>query len=329
MITVLSFGAGQDSTAILYRIVYDKEFRDWYVKGRLIVIMSDTGDEHDDTYEHVAFIKSFCKQHDIEFYFIEVEQGFHPPSAPGLIPWLKRNDTLMSVAYDKTCTDNLKIKPIYNFLDYYLGVNVYHRNIKPREGRKKFIYSYRKQYGKLRVLIGLAKGEEKRVAADEEEEFTLFSLPPVAPSKSSKKSKGESKKKKSNPLVWMQKCIEKIYPLIEIGMDRAACQQWILKAGLPLPFPSNCKRCPFMNEIELVWLFRFYPDAFWEWVDLERAKVAKSHLRGISDHKNLGVFGKLMLPEVLQIALQKYGHLTNDQLNEYKMSHGHCVQSTY
>jgi hypothetical protein len=47
MITILSFGAGQDSTAILYRIVLDPEFRKAYVKGKLVVIMSDTGDEHD------------------------------------------------------------------------------------------------------------------------------------------------------------------------------------------------------------------------------------------------------------------------------------------
>ncbi len=49
-LTVLAFGGGQDSTAILYRIALDKAFRSRYVKGDLLVLMSDTGNEHPHTY---------------------------------------------------------------------------------------------------------------------------------------------------------------------------------------------------------------------------------------------------------------------------------------
>ena len=29
------------------------------------------------------------------------------------------------------------------------------------------------------------------------------------------------------------------------------------------------------------------------------------------------------------IAKKKFGHMTYDELHEYKMSHGHCVKSKY
>lgn len=39
-VTVFSFGGGQDSFAILYKIVHGKDFRDKYVSGRLVVVMA-------------------------------------------------------------------------------------------------------------------------------------------------------------------------------------------------------------------------------------------------------------------------------------------------
>jgi hypothetical protein len=84
-----------------------------------------------------------------------------------------------------------------------------------------------------------------------------------------------------------------------------------------------------MNEIELVWLYRVHPRAFYEWVDMERAKVKKSRSLGISDDRNPGVNGKIMLTQALQKALKKHGHLSKAKLWEYKMSHGHCVKSKY
>ncbi|QHT70783.1 hypothetical protein GXP67_31115 [Rhodocytophaga rosea] len=56
-ITVLSFGGGQDSTCILYKIIYDPAFRARFVRGHLVVIMSDTGDEHRYTYDYSGHIK--------------------------------------------------------------------------------------------------------------------------------------------------------------------------------------------------------------------------------------------------------------------------------
>jgi len=260
--------------------------------------MSDTGDEHIQTYEHIAFIQSFCQRHDIEFYFLRPADGYHPAGCFGLIPWLKKNSSIMSKAYAKTCTDNLKIRPIYNFLDEYIGRRIYHEDIPYRQSRKGFIKRYVQRHGKINVLLGISAEEKHRLG-------------------------------KPLRTPWMIECIQRVYPLVELGMTRQRCQDWIVAHGLPLPPPSNCMRCPFLSEVELVWLFRFYPAYFHEWVEMERKKVQKCKTAGIPDNRNLGVNGSRMLPEMLRIALEKYGHWTDAALNDYKMSHGHCVRSKY
>ena len=39
--------------------------------------------------------------------------------------------------------------------------------------------------------------------------------------------------------------------------------------------------------------------------------------------------GEKLLPEIIKEAMLEFGHWTDDQLNDYKMSHGHCVKSKY
>ena len=48
-LTVLSYGAGQESTWLLYKTILDKDFRRRFAPGRFVVIGSDTGDKHDDS----------------------------------------------------------------------------------------------------------------------------------------------------------------------------------------------------------------------------------------------------------------------------------------
>lgn len=52
-LTILSFGGGQDSTTILYKLVFDADFKARYAPGDLLVLMADTGNEHPETYSHV------------------------------------------------------------------------------------------------------------------------------------------------------------------------------------------------------------------------------------------------------------------------------------
>ncbi len=151
-------------------------------------------------------------------------------------------------------------------------------------------------------MVGIAAGEESRI-------------PDAA---------AIEKQEKAEP--WW-KTIERVYPLVDLGWDRQACQDYMRDLGVEIPLPSNCMRCPYMSDVELVWLHRFHQEKFDEWCDLEDAKIAAQEGSG---KKNHGVWnsGK-RLREVLKGALEKYGSWSDEQLQEYKMSHGHCVKSRY
>lgn len=297
-LTVLSFGAGQDSTCLLYKAALDEAFRQRFIIGDFIVVMSDTGDEHPKTRLHIRFCKTYCAERGIPFFYLTPDKGYHPRTWQNYRGHLRDTGSIGSKAYPKTCTDNLKIKPIYNFLNNYVA---------EKYGVLKFDYPYKTRnalvqfsqlYGKIRVMIGIAAGEEGRVAP-----FTA-----------------ETPK-------WMRLAIEREYPLITLGLDRAGCQDYIRSVNLPLPPPSNCMLCPFMSKIELLWLFRLYPADFHDWVGLEQAKFKKHAKEG---KRNLGVWGSTKaLPVILQEAEAEYGHMSVAELEEYKMSHGHCVKSRY
>lgn len=284
-LTLLSYGAGQDSTCMLYLYIHSKKFREQYAPGRFLVIMADPGDEHDHTYEHVEFTKELCNKHGIEFVFITNDMGYHPKSWPGLREFYRLKNAVGSKCFPKTCTSNLKLVPIYKYFEDWLG-----REYGVDVGRKKGYMQYAAKYGKIDVLIGIAAGEEKRMAEPSDKD----------------------------PL-WRRTATRIVYPLIHMGLDRRGCQEYMRSVNLPIPYPSNCMLCPFMSKIELIWLWRNYPEDFLDFVDIEKNKLkANAHL----GDRNMGVWGKKTLPEVFIDAMTRYGHMTDEELNEYKFSHG-------
>lgn len=290
-LTVLSFGAGQDSTALLYLYALDLNFASNYAPNDFVVVCSDTGDEHPKTLEHIEDVKSFCSYHGIAFVHLRPEMGYHYEKWPSLRGFYNRTNTVGSKAFPKTCTDKLKIQPIYKWLDEYVG-----KKYGLPYGRKKGLKMFRQIHGRIRVLLGIAKGEEGRIADG---------------------NKGPE---------WMKATIERSYPLIDLEMDRQACQDYIASTGNSVPPPSNCMLCPYMSEIELMWLIRNHPEDFQDWVRIERNKLEANKHHG---ENNLGVWGKKTLPMVQQEVECKFGHMTTAELDEYKMSHGHCVKSKY
>ena len=293
-LTVLSFGGGQDSTALLYKYVYDAQFKARYAPNDFLVIMSDTGDEHPQTYDHVKEVKTFCDTHGIEFIHITPDMGYHAESWQSLRGFYNLKGGCGSKAFPKTCTDRLKITPIYKALEDYLG-----KKYGVKVGRKKGFYQFADHHGKIKMLIGISKGEEKRMMT------------------------GEDSTK------WRRVSVDTIYPLVDLGLDRKDCQDYIASVGHPVPMPSNCILCPFASEVELLWLSKFMPNDYADWVRIESVKIAKEKSKGLPDDRNLGVWGKKLLPEVLKIAKVKHGHMSDMELNDYKMSHGHCVMSKY
>lgn len=291
-LTVLSFGGGQDSTAILHKFIYDKDFRDEYAPEDLLVVMAETGNEHSETYDHVMQMEVLAYANKIRFEFLDYR--YTPKSwKGGLVKFYEDGNRVGSKAFPKTCTDNLKIKPIYNFLEQHI-----HETYRTEKfGRKRAIKEFAKKYGKIDMLIGIAKGEEVRASTNEE-----------------------------SPSVWMREAINKVYPLLDLQMDRQACQDYILSVGQEVPIPSACIICPFMNDIELLYLKRFQPYWLEKWIELEVNKIKANQHVG---DKNLGVWGNKLLPEKVAEVELKYGHMTDEEVREYRMSHGHCVKSKY
>lgn len=158
-LTVLSYGGGQDSDAIKLKLAYDDCFRRKYAPRRLLVLMSDTGDEHEETLVHVEYTKDFCRRHGIEFHHITPDLGFHSRGWQSLPEFYRRTETCGMNAGRKACTHQLKIRPLYNFLEGWIATEY-----GTPHGRKTAFHRFRDRYGPVRMLIGIAKGEEHRLA---------------------------------------------------------------------------------------------------------------------------------------------------------------------
>lgn len=307
LLTILSMGVGQDSMTLLFLLVYDKDFRSKYAPNDLLVIFADTGNENPLTYDYMERVtKPFCKKHGIEFISITNDMGYHGDTWQSLThQWESGTPTVGSVAYPKTCTHNLKLQPQYRFVEDWIHDRY---DAVTKNNRKQGYVQFAKMHGKIRWLVGIAKGEESRVF-DAEKETAL----------------------------WKKQAIHVEYPLIDVGLDRQGCQDYIIGIDKEIPYPSNCLFCPFASQgMELLWLYHSYPEKFEEWVGHEQKKL-DAHMNA---NRNLGVVGKLhkdsdrkgqavTLMDALAEARKKYPDVTLNQLAEYRFSHGHCVVSKY
>jgi hypothetical protein len=173
-------------------------------------------------------------------------------------------------------------------------------------------------HGKIQMMLGIAAGEEKR-ASD--------------PSQ--------------NPNRWYRESIETIYPLIDLGMDRAACQELLHSKEMHV-IPSNCKACPFLSLEELEYLRRFFPADLDDWVELEAAKLEKHSHKSevvVTDdagdpkldrkgnikvkNQNYGVFGVTPLPVKIKETKEAFCEWSDEEIAHYRYSHGHCVATAY
>jgi hypothetical protein len=82
-----------------------------------------------------------------------------------------------------------------------------------------------------------------------------------------------------------------VYPLIELGLDRSACQQLIADAGLPVPPKSSCFFCPFHRPQTWAEMRRDEPELFWSSVELETTLNERRDTLG-KDHVYLTPFAK-------------------------------------
>jgi hypothetical protein len=66
-----------------------------------------------------------------------------------------------------------------------------------------------------------------------------------------------------------------VYPLIDLGLDRSACQTLIAEAGLPVPPKSSCYFCPFHRPQMWAEMRRDEPELFWKSAELEATLIAR------------------------------------------------------
>lgn len=316
-LTMLSFGGGQDSWAILYKLIKDKVFRKRYAPNDLVVVMSDTGNEFPYTLKANKEAKKLCEYHDIPFFFLTNDQGYHTPGWMSLKDNLIRNSVILSATMGgmKPCTGSLKINPLDKFLYQYMSKLYGYPEItyspdKKASGDKSNWNLYNTQFkSKVRVLIGFARNEEMRVIK----------------SINGMKGKNFPKFKKQH--------FQYVYPLIEEGWARKDAQRIITKYHDYLVPPSNCMICFYQSNEELVWLERNHPEEIDQWEQMENAKLEK--FKDVPT--NNGIYGDISLREKLvqaKATISKdwnvpIGSLTDEQLWEYKLSHGHCVKSSF
>lgn len=77
------------------------------------------------------------------------------------------------------------------------------------------------------------------------------------------------------------------YPLIEMQLRRERAIEIIKSAGLPVPPPSHCEGCPFMQMSEFLDMRRNQPDRFRRLVEIEdRINTKYQRIRAGSPHRS-------------------------------------------
>jgi len=67
-----------------------------------------------------------------------------------------------------------------------------------------------------------------------------------------------------------KKGIEHRFPLIEAGMNRNDCKEYIRQKGLPVPIKSGCFICPFQRVAQWIELRNVHPELFCKAQQLEK-----------------------------------------------------------
>lgn len=230
-VTVIFSGMGQDSAAMIALATRDEAFRRRHVPGDLLIVHADTGDENQETVAYRDRQAEQYRQAGIDYLHVTPDQGHHPRTWQHLHHQWERNVVVQCVGHAATCSQQLKIVPSWRSLNDYLARRYgYHRKV--GRNSKAALYAYRQDYGPLIQMLGFARGEERRVK-------------PVPDTQR-----------------YISDTTDRRFPLIELGLDRAGCQEVTAQLGHEVPYPSACRNCPFTNRRDLLRLHRRDPESF-------------------------------------------------------------------
>jgi hypothetical protein len=322
-ICLLSSGMGQQSTAMLALLTDEKrrDVYDTYVGDRnLVVCHADTQNEGAETVAFRAWTANYCNERRITYATITADMGYHVGGwAGGLTGQWDKNSTVGSVTFPSTCSDQLKVSPLYAALGDLL------RKLYGFSGtRKREFYEYQEHFKeKLPVLIGFGKGEEGRAGlptAANDGQMNLIDLLGLAPEPVDHK----------NSRLWMARNIHKRYPLIDLGFDRHDCQDYLRERGLPVPPPSMCEFCMWTSHAQIEAMRRFQPEKLDTWIAYEQRKIEAWRERtALSGAQNAFVKGSIPLTVFAAQAQAQYAGFSDEALREHIFSHGHQVRSQH
>jgi hypothetical protein len=158
---IQSHGIGQESAA-LHEMWRDTEFRKQYGGKTIIAVSADTGDEKPETTRYSIYVlEPRLQTLRIPYRFIATTDGYHTGAWAngGLINQFRTNQTFGAVAFQPSCSHSLKISVIYNWLERYVEMRYGYA-----AGQKRGLKEFARAHGKIRMIIGFAKGEESRIA---------------------------------------------------------------------------------------------------------------------------------------------------------------------
>jgi len=135
-ISILNFGAGVNSTALIIELVKRQQKPDY-------VIFADTGAELPETYKHIQIMQEWFKTNGVVFLIVKSKYEcsiYDYYYNKKTIPWRKFRD----------CTDKFKITPITNFIKkfkelgviQYIGIDIGEIRRAKKSGTKWIEFKY-------------------------------------------------------------------------------------------------------------------------------------------------------------------------------------------
>jgi hypothetical protein len=255
---VVAYGLGVNSTAMLV------EFAKREIRPDLI-LFADTGGEKPETYQYLPVIQQYLKE--VNFPPV-VTVRYEPKTAPyrTLEGQCLHTGTLPSLAYGgKSCSIKWKRQP----QDAYILRSFPPDEVKDRRVVRAIGFDAsegRRTYAGAVKAVGLDAGESHRLTCAKP-----------------KQTAGGQNRKSSREERLDREFFAYFYPLMDWGMDRAACERSIRDAGLPVPPKSSCWFCPASKKAEILWLRDRHPRL------LQRALSIEANARpNLTSVKGLG-----------------------------------------
>ena len=243
---VVAYGLGVNSTAMLVEFAKRDIVPD-------LILFADTGGEKPETYAYMPVIQEYLKS--VVFPPV-VTVRYQPKTATyhTLEEQCLTTGTLPSIAYGgRWCALKYKRHPQDRMiLARFPPSELISRGCRVVRAIGFDASEKRRTYAGVVKAIGLDAGERHRLTWA--------------------KPKPGERERRSSREAWLDECyFSYFYPLYDWGMDRAACEESIRGAGLPVPAKSACFYCPASKKKEIVWLREHHPEL------LERALAIEAN----------------------------------------------------